>query len=231
MLLANTELLFDDPFAFFVLLVAVAASLTIGITFHEFAHAYAANKQGDPTAARLGRLTLNPLAHLDPTGSVMVLIAGFGWGRPVPVNPLMLKDGRRGMAIVSFAGPFSNMVVALALTVLFQTGLLTAGDFTRESLSSVDALAWVTLIASFSVLLNLILATFNLLPIPPLDGGGILAGIVPESMLPAVAKLQRIGPVILIAVIASTFLTDLNILRYLFSPVLDLADILVTSQF
>ena len=102
MLLTQSDLLLDDPFAFFVLLVAVGISLLIGISFHEAAHAYSANALGDSTAARLGRITLNPKAHLDPTGTVMLLIAGFGWGKPVPVNPFRLRR-RNSMAIVSAA--------------------------------------------------------------------------------------------------------------------------------
>ena len=114
MLLAYRDVLLGDPFAFVVLVVAVAVSLTIAITFHEFAHAFAANRLGDPTAARHGRLTLNPKAHLDPTGTIMLLIAGFGGGRPVPVDVPRLPHGRRGMAIVSGAGPASHLVPAPA---------------------------------------------------------------------------------------------------------------------
>ena len=224
MLLAYRDVLIDDPIAFVVLLVAVAVSLIIGITFHEFSHAFAANRLGDPTAARLGRLTLNPKAHLDPTGSVMLLIAGFGWGRPVPVDPRRLWNGRRGMAIVSAAGPASNLALALGFGLLFQLGIVTSGGGTSiGALKEFDPLAWATLIASYSVLLNLVLAALNLLPIAPLDGGGILTGILPSAWLPAVAKLQRYGPVVLIGVVGLTYLTDINVLGFLFEPVRDLA--------
>ena len=224
MLLAYRDVLLGDPFAFVVLMVAVAVSLTIAITFHEFAHAFAANRLGDPTAARLGRLTLNPKAHLDPTGTIMLLIAGFGWGRPVPVDVRRLRQGRRGMAIVSAAGPASNIVLALAFSLAFQLGLVTSGGGVFiGALKELDPLAWATAIATYSVLLNLVLAAFNLLPIAPLDGGGILAGILPRPWLPAVAKLQRYGPVVLIGVVGLSYLTDINVLGFLFDPVLDLA--------
>ncbi len=224
MLLAFRDVLLDDPFAFFALLVAVAVSLTIGITFHEFAHAFTASRLGDPTAARLGRLTLNPRAHLDPTGTIMLLIAGFGWGRPVPVDPRRLWNGRRGMAIVSAAGPASNVVLALAFALAFQLGIVTSGGGVFiGALKELDPVAWATDIATYSVLLNLVLAAFNLLPIAPLDGGGILTGILPRPWLPAVAKLQRYGPVVLIGIVGLTFLTDINVLGFLFGPVLDLA--------
>ena len=227
MLLVNRELLFDDPFAFVVLLVAVSVSLLIGITVHEFSHALAANRLGDMTATDRGRLTLNPKAHLDPTGTLMLLIAGFGWGRPVPVDLRRLRNGRRGMAIVSAAGPASNVVLALGFALLFQVGLVTQGDFSREALRTLDPLAWATLVATYSVLLNLILAAFNLLPIAPLDGGGILTGIVPRPWLPAIAKVQRYGPFVLVGVIGFSLLTGVSVLGFLFGPVLDLADVLM----
>lgn len=227
MLLFNTDLLFRDPIAFVILVIAISASLVIAISVHEFSHAYAANRLGDMTATRLGRLTLNPRAHLDPAGSLMVLIAGFGWGRPVPVNAMRLQFGRAGMAIVSFAGPFSNVILALLFAGLFQSGVLTPGAVSAQELRALDPTAWLTTLATYGVILNLLLAAFNLLPIPPLDGGGILSGIVPRSMLPAVAKLQVIGPVVLAAVIFSTFVTDLNILGTLFAPVLGAADTLM----
>ena len=200
MLLVNRELLFDDPFAFVVLLAAVSVSLLIGITVHEFSHALAANRLGDMTATNLGRLTLNPKAHLDPT-----------------------RSGRRGMALVSAAGPASNVVLALAFALLFQLGLVTHGDFSREALRTLDPMAWVTIVATYSVLLNLILAAFNLLPIAPLDGGGILLGIVPRPWLPAIARVQRYGPFVLVGVIGFSLLTGVSVLGFLFEPVLDLA--------
>ena len=224
MLLVNRDLLLDDPLGFVVLIVAVAVSLIIAITFHEFAHAFVANWLGDPTAARLGRLTLNPKAHLDPTGSIMLLIAGFGWGRPVPVDTRRLRNGRRGMAIVSAAGPLANVALALGFALLFQFGVVTGGGGVFiESLKELDPVAWATVIASSSVLLNLVLAAFNLLPIAPLDGGGILTGVLPQAWLPAVAKLQRYGPLVLIGIVGLTFLTDINVLGFVFEPVRELA--------
>ena len=225
MLLWNADLLLDDPFSFVVLIVSVAASLLIGITFHEAAHAYTARRLGDATAARLGRITLNPKAHLDPTGTAMLLIAGFGWGKPVPVNPYAL--GRRGVAVVSAAGPASNLLLALAFAALFQLGVLEAGGYSRAALQSLDVRAWLTIIAHYSVLLNLVLAAFNMLPVHPLDGGGVLAGVVPRALLPAVAWLERFGPILLILVIAAQFVGGLRPLSLLFGPVYSLAGVLL----
>ena len=229
MLLAQTDLLLNDPFAFFVLLLAVAVSLLVAVTFHEAAHAYAAAKLGDSTAARLGRITLNPKAHLDPVGSVMVLVAGFGWGKPVPIDPHRLRYGRQGVAMVSAAGPMANVALALVFASLFQIGLLEVEGFSRTALRTLDPGAWVSLVATYGVLLNLVLAAFNLLPLPPLDGGGILAGIAPREWLPAVAQLQRYGPIVLVAVVGLSVLTDLSPLRFLFGPVIELADFLMTT--
>jgi Zn-dependent protease len=176
------------------------------------------------TATRLGRLTLNPLAHLHPTGTILLLVAGFGFGRPVPVNPYRLRSGRLGMAMVSAAGPASNVVLAIVIAGLFQSGLIDPGDLTRRALESADIGAWATITATFAVRLNLLLAMFNLLPVYPLDGGGILAGIAPRAALPLVGKLQRVGPPVLLTVVALTLVTDINVLGPIFAPVNALAD-------
>jgi Zn-dependent protease len=227
MLLFNTDLLLDDPFAFTVLMVSVVLSLIIGITVHEFAHAAAATSRGDLTAQRLGRLTLNPKAHLSPTGSIMLLIVGFGWGNPVPVDLFRLRGGRRALAFVSAAGPASNVILALVFASLFQVGLLSLDEISRDALESFNIRAWASIVGSYAVQMNLILAVFNLLPIPPLDGGGILAGIAPRGALPAVRQIQKIGPIVLVAILLSTYVTDLNILGMIFGPVIDLTDVLI----
>ena len=224
MLLIYGDLLLDDPLGFVVLIAVIAVSLLVGITVHEFSHAFVASRLGDPTAARLGRLTLNPKAHLDPTGTIMLLVAGFGWGKPVPVDPRRLWNGRRGMAMVSAAGPLSNVALALGFALLFQLGIVTsAGGLSIEALKALDMVAWTTAIATYGVVLNLILAAINLLPIAPLDGGGILMGVLPRGWLPVVGKLQRYGPFVLIGIVGLTFLTDINVLGFVFEPVRELA--------
>ena len=220
MLLAQTDLLLDDPFAFFVLITCISLSLIIGITFHEASHAFIARKLGDPTSMRLGRITLNPKAHLDPAGTIMLLILGFGWGKPVPVDPRNLRFGRQGLAIVSLAGPAANVLIALGLALLFQVGLLEAGDFSRAELRTLNIPAWGNIVATYSILLNLILAAFNLLPLGPLDGAGILSGIVPRNWLHLVDNFERLGLILLILIIGLSVLTDLNPLGFVFQPVL-----------
>ena len=225
MLLAGINGLFDDPFVALVWFVAIAASLLIAITFHEAAHAVTALRLGDDTASRLGRVTLNPRRHLDPAGTVMLLIVGFGWGKPVPVNTHRLRNGRRGMAMVSAAGPLANVALALGFALLFRIGVFDS-DVTREELQALSLPAWVNIIAWYGVALNLLLAVFNLLPLPPLDGGGIIQGIAPRDWWPAVEQLRRYGPIVLLVLVMLTFVTDVSPLSVIFSPVYTVADAL-----
>ncbi len=144
-------------------------SLLIAITVHEFAHAWVANLRGDPTAKAMGRLTLNPLAHLDPLGTTLLLITGFGWGKPVPVDPFNLSDPDKDMALVSLAGPGANLFLA------FLAGLLSHLPFIH---SSPQAFSSIYIL----VYLNLILAVFNLLPFYPLDGSKIWTFVLPPQL-------------------------------------------------
>ena len=155
--------MFQQPIVF----VLVAVALVICLTIHEFAHAYVAHKLGDDTAKLLGRVTLNPLAHLDPIGTVMLLFAGIGWGKPVPFNPYNLKNPKRDGAIIAIAGPASNFVLAIILTILFKL------------------FADISLIGIFlytTISYNIILAVFNLIPLHPLDGFKVVNGFLPENL-------------------------------------------------
>ena len=169
--------------------IALLTALIIGLTFHEYAHAWWANRLGDDTAARMGRLTLNPLSHLDPIGSLMMLIVGFGWAKPVPVNGWRLT--RQEMLEVALAGPVSNMILA-TIAALGARALAATGS------------GWLMVIASFLAffaLLNLFLAFFNLIPVAPLDGWKVLIGLVPASRAEWLAQYERYGPMILLVVI------------------------------
>ncbi len=160
------------------------------ITIHEASHGWAANKLGDPTAAALGRVTLNPIAHIDPIGTVLVpaflVIMGapaFGWAKPVPVNPYNLKNPRRDNLWISFAGPASNLMVAFAALSLILVLKALAPTVLR--------LEGLLLILYLTALINAFLAVFNLIPIPPLDGSGILSGLLSSQ---AAEKYDRIRP-------------------------------------
>ena len=131
MLFGSYDLLLDNPAGFFRLIILVVLSLVVAITVHEFSHALVAAGLGDNTARRQGRLSLNPMRHLDPSGTVMLLLAGFGWGKPVPVDPNQLAHGHTGTALVAGAGPLSNLILAFLLAIPIKVGLL---DSTKPTL-------------------------------------------------------------------------------------------------
>jgi Zn-dependent protease len=180
------SLLFQEPMIFFM----VALSLVVCISIHEFAHAYSALKLGDPTAESMGRVTLNPLSHLDPLGTVLLLVAGFGWGRPVPFNPGYLKHPKRDAAIISFAGPLSNFILAFLFA-----GLIRLVDPSN----STGALLYM--IFYYIIFFNLILGFFNLLPLHPLDGFKVVNGFLPDSLSYQWMQMAPYGIFILIFLI------------------------------
>src|SRR4030042_4133659 len=209
MLLWNLGLLIDDPAAFFSLVVVVTLALLIAITVHEFSHALMSDRLGDPTARRLGRLSLNPIKHLDPMGTLMLFLVGFGWGKPVPVNPHNFRiDSRRGMALIGFAGPLSNLIIAALLGVLVRLDLVAwYSPWQYEPFYYWDA-SWVAAdIIGYVILLNLILAVFNLIPIAPLDGFNVAVGVLPRRQAYAWARMERYGPLILLLIIFLGFFT------------------------
>jgi Zn-dependent protease len=227
MLLFNTDLLLDHPMTFGLLMAVVATALVASVTVHEAAHAAAAKLQGDLTAARLGRITLNPLAQLDRAGTVMLVLAGFGWGKPVPVNQAQLRNGRLGLAFVSAAGPFANVILALLFASLFRAGVLSADNAILTTAGPGTFGEWVTLVALFGVQLNILLAVFNLLPIPPLDGMGILAGLAPRRWEPAIDKVQQVGVIVMLVLVAIAVIAEPAAVGALFEPARDLTDALV----
>jgi Zn-dependent protease len=211
MLLWNLRLLIDDPAAFFLLVAIIGFSLLIAITVHEFSHAMMANRLGDPTAKRLGRLTLNPIKHLDPLGTLMLFLVGFGWGKPVPINPNYFRmNPRRGMAISALAGPLSNFALAALLGVLVRVGVVdwhSPWSWPFYPFASWDA-SWVAAdIIGYVILFNLILGVFNLIPIPPLDGFNIAVGILPRQQAAAMLRIERYGPVLLLLVVFLGYFT------------------------
>jgi len=198
-------------------LFATLASLLIAVTVHEFAHAWAANELGDPTARYMGRLSLNPLVHLDPLGTVMMVVTaitgmGIGWGKPVPVSPYRLRFGQRlGGGIVSLAGPLANLLLALVLGLLLRF---------VPMLPVLIRLLLVT-----AVWTNLILSMFNLLPLPPLDGHSVLLGLLSLSRSrwawrasQFLASLQQYGPMVLLGVILVSQVFGLNLVGWIIGP-------------
>ena len=193
----------SDP----VLLVSLAVAFVVAITIHEFLHAWVADRLGDSTPRREGRVTLNPLRHLDPMGTVLLALVGFGWGRPVIVNPLNFAIGpRTGMALVAVAGPLSNVALALALAPVARTFAGSGADPLTEAMG---------LILVLTVQVNVLLAIFNLIPIPPLDGFAVLVGIVPSEMAYQLDRLRTFGPFLLLALLIAGPFLGLNVIGFL----------------
>ncbi|MGH7267290.1 MAG: site-2 protease family protein [Candidatus Rokuibacteriota bacterium] len=191
----------DDPVGALTSLVLMLPALLLAVTVHELAHGLVADRLGDPTARRQGRLTLNPLPHIDPLGALAFVVAGFGWAKPVPVNAMNLRHPRRDMALVAAAGPVSNFGVAfvalIALVLLWRTP---TAALLGEPLRYVYTF-------------NLGLAIFNLIPLPPLDGGHFLPYFLPRGAWPLLRPLQAYGPVLLLLLVIS------GGTRYIIGPV------------
>jgi Zn-dependent protease len=171
-------------------LLAAIVALLVGLTFHEFSHAFVADGLGDHRPRAMGRLTLNPLAHIDPIGAIMLLVAGFGWAKPVLVNPYALRTGRSGMAMVAAAGPVANVIVAVAFAITFRV-LDTLG------FDSGFAPRFVELV----VRLNILLAIFNLIPIPPLDGYNVLLTFLPPRQALTLQRYAPYGVIVLLLLV------------------------------
>lgn len=197
---------------------AYLVAFVLAITVHEFSHAATAYALGDHTAKREGRLTLNPLRHLDPMGSLLLAIViftgapGIGWGKPVPVDPWALRGGRRGMAIVSAAGPASNVILAVMTRSLLIV-VLEAGY---------DVPSWATTTALAVIGMNIGLAAFNILPLPPLDGFGLVIGILPRRAAEALAGLERHGMGILLLLVFAPSILRVDLLGIVLDPLISL---------
>jgi Zn-dependent protease len=200
-------------------LVVSALPILIAITFHEVSHGYIAYRLGDPTAKLMGRLTLNPLAHIDLIGTIILpgilLITGapvFGYAKPVPINPANFRDPKRDMAISAAAGPITNACLAILSLLILKFLIIPSASLLPGSLGHA-VLTPLTMMFTQSIIINVVLASFNLLPIPPLDGGRVLVGLLPHRQAVAYSRIEPYGFFIVILLlmtgIANFFVTPL----------------------
>lgn len=204
MILSALDQLLSNPLAGLITLTTFSIALLCGLVFHELSHAVLATLLGDPTPRNVGRLSLNPLPHMDPLGTTMIFLVGFGWAKPVPVNPVNLRTGKRtGMAVVAAAGPFANILMATIVAIPLNTGFIDKKSvgFTLFHEQSTDLASYI--IGSV-IFWNLLLASFNLIPIPPLDGFKMALGAMPRETANAFARVERFGPGILLFLVASS---------------------------
>ncbi|OGG05506.1 hypothetical protein A3D05_01605 [Candidatus Gottesmanbacteria bacterium RIFCSPHIGHO2_02_FULL_40_24] len=210
------DLLFRNPGAFLIF----AVLLLIVVTVHEFSHAFSADRLGDPTPSLMGRLTLNPFAHLDPIGTMLFVLVGFGWGKPVPFDPFNLRHPKKDSALISFAGPLSNILMAIISSVILRL-LINLPNLTLSFLTA-------DLIVSF-IRLNILLAVFNLIPVHPLDGFKVVGGLLPEKYYHDWLDLEKYGMIFLLLLIFPFF--GASPVLKIISPVMNLfLSILVPSQ-
>lgn len=203
-------------------IIIMAPPLLLALTLHEYAHGYIAYRLGDPTARNAGRLTLNPLSHLDPIGTLAFFFIKFGWAKPVPVNPRYFQNPRQDMLWVALAGPVTNLLLAVASALVLKLVIGIASVIPYSSLLEAILVPFSNMLVA-SIWINLVLCIFNFLPIPPLDGGRIMTGLLPENLARTYASFERYG-FIVILILAFT-----GVLGTVIFPVIRFANNLLLS--
>ena len=206
-------------------LILLVPVILLSLTIHEVSHGWAADRFGDPTARATGRLTLNPIAHLDPIGTLMLFIAHFGWAKPVMINPYNLNNPKKDMIWISLAGPGSNFLLALLSGIILRV-VMAMGNIDVSGLISSSLFAMLIL----SLQINLALGIFNLIPIPPLDGAKVLFGLLPYHMEARYAWLERYGMVILLVLFLVDSFTPFKILSLIIWMPADLLSYLFSGR-
>jgi Zn-dependent protease len=194
--------------------ILLAPALIFALTFHEYAHAWMANRLGDPTAKYLGRLSFNPLVHLDVYGLLVLVMSGFrfGWAKPVPFDPRNLRHLKRDIPLIAVAGPAINVIIAVfSFAALRVAGAAAPGNF-QEGIFQ---------LLTYFIYINLSLAFFNLIPVPPLDGSKILYGFLPPSQDYIYHNLERMGPILLLGLILLNAFTPFKIISFLVGPLVE----------
>jgi len=200
----------------FALILLQIPIVLLCITVHEFSHAYCAFLLGDDTAKRCGRLTLNPLKHLDFLGIIMLLIFKFGWAKPVPINPYNFQDMKTGTALTALAGPVSNFIFACFFALIFRA-LPDANFFSALP----EVFLFIKLICVFGVMFNVALGLFNLIPFPPLDGSKIISGFMPDEMYFRWMQFEKNGAFILMIIFAVSYVFNIPLIGKIIMPPLN----------
>lgn len=192
------------------LLILRLPAILLALTVHEYAHGYIAWRLGDPTAKNAGRLTLNPIAHLDLFGTIMLLFGPFGWAKPVPVNGYNFANPKRDSIWVSLAGPASNIVLAIITGYLYRIiGAVAPGILANDQ---------VVIFFQLSILINIGIAFFNLIPVPPLDGSHILLGLLPNRLIPDYLNKMRFMPTVLMIMLVAEWMFHIPIFSFIMDP-------------
>ena len=192
--------------------------LLIALTVHEFSHGYVAYMLGDDTAKRAGRLTLNPISHIDPFGLIMLFIARIGWAKPVPINPYNFRNYKKDTALTAAAGPAANFILAILLSIIFNLIKKMNPDIMYHASSLTQF--WLSMLL-YAILINLALGLFNLIPIPPMDGSKILGGFLSDEAYYRYTARERQGAQLLMIILAISFVFRLNIIGSIIMPPLN----------
>jgi len=196
----------------FGLILIQAPVILLSLTIHEYAHGWVANKLGDPTAEQMGRLTLNPIAHLDVLGTILMFVVGFGWAKPVPINPINFKDPKKGTLLVAIAGPLSNLATAIVAGLILSAMI---PKMITGELVFTGAYAVIPVIIILALVYGIALAVFNMLPIPPLDGSRVLYAVLPQRELRVYRQFEPYGVMVLFGL----FIFGSGVFKYIFYPV------------
>jgi len=196
----------------FGLILIQAPVILLSLTIHEYAHGWVANKLGDPTAEQMGRLTLNPIAHLDVLGTILMFVVGFGWAKPVPINPINFKEPKKGTLLVAIAGPLSNLATAIVAGLILSAMI---PKMITGELVFTGAYAVIPVIIILALVYGIALAVFNMLPIPPLDGSRVLYAVLPQRELRVYRQFEPYGVLVLFGL----FIFGSGVFKYIFYPV------------